>query len=39
MNCINFDQKFEQYMSIWVKNNSEKYKNNMDVIEGMMPEV
>lgn len=39
MNCINFDQKFEQYMSIWVKNNSEKYKNNMDIIEGMMPEV
>ena len=39
MNCINFDQKFEQYMGIWVKNNSEKYKDNMDVIEGMMPEI
>lgn len=39
MNCINFDQKFEQYMTVWVKNNSEKYKDNMDVIEGMMPDI
>lgn len=39
MNCINFDQKFEQYMGVWVKNNAAKYKDNMDVIEGMMPEI
>lgn len=39
MNCINFDQKFEQYMGVWVKNNSEKYKDNMDVMESMMPDV
>ena len=39
MNCINFDQRFEQYMGVWMKNNAEKYKNNMDVIEGMMPDV
>lgn len=39
MNCINFDQKFEQYMTVWVKNNAAKYKDNMDVIEGMMPEI
>ena len=39
MNCINFDQKFEQYMGVWMKNNAEKYKNNMDIIEGMMPDV
>ena len=39
MNCINFDSKFEQYMGVWMKNNAEKYKNNMDVIEGMMPDV
>ncbi len=39
MNCINFDQKFEQYMGVWIKNNAEKYKNNMDVIEGMMPDI
>lgn len=39
MNCINFDQKFEQYMGAWVKNNSEKYKDNMDVMESMMPDV
>ena len=39
MNCINFDQKFEQYMGVWMKNNAAKYKNNMDVIEDMMPDV
>ena len=39
MNCINFDQKFEQYMGIWIKNHADEYKNNMDVIEGMMPEI
>ena len=39
MNCINFDQKFEQYMGVWMKNNAAKYKNNMDIIEGMMPDV
>lgn len=39
MNCIDFDKKFEQYTAVWVKNNAEKYKNNMDVIEGMMPDI
>ena len=39
MDCINFDRQFEQYLADWVKKNSAKYKNNMDVIEGMMPEV
>lgn len=39
MNCINFDQKFEQYMTVWVKNNAAKYKDNMDVIEDMMPDI
>ena len=39
MNCINFDQKFEQYMGVWMKNNAAKYKNNLDIIEGMMPDV
>ncbi|MBR2942745.1 MAG: hypothetical protein IKB82_05035 [Clostridia bacterium] len=39
MNCINFDQKFEQYMGVWIKNHADEYKNNMDVIEGMMPEI
>jgi len=39
MNCINFDQKFEQYMGVWIKNNADKYKNNMDVVEGMMPDI
>ena len=32
MNCINFDQKFEQYMGVWMKNNAAKYKNNMDCL-------
>lgn len=39
MNCVDFDKKFEAYMRIWVKNNSERYKNNMDVIEAMMPDI
>lgn len=39
MNCINFDLKFEQYMGVWVKNNAAKYKDNMDTIEAMMPEI
>ena len=39
MECINFDREFERYLAAWVKKNSAKYKNNMDVIEGMMPDV
>ena len=39
MNCIDFDKKFEAYMRAWVKNNSERYKDNMDVIEAMMPDI
>lgn len=39
MKCINFDKQFEQYTLDWMKKNAAKYKNNMDVIEGMMPDV
>ena len=39
MKCINFDRAFERYMAEWMKENSEKYKDDMDVIEDMMPEV
>lgn len=39
MKCINFDRAFERYMAEWIKENSEKYKDDMDVIEGMMPDV
>ena len=39
MNCINFDQQFERYTREWMEKNAEKYNNNMDVIEAMMPEV
>lgn len=39
MKCINFDRAFEHYMAEWIKENSEKYKDDMDVIEDMMPDV
>lgn len=39
MKCINFDRAFESYMAEWMKENSEKYKDDMDVIEDMMPDV
>lgn len=39
MKCIDFDHQFELYTAQWVKDNAEKYKNNMDVIEMMMPDV
>lgn len=39
MKCINFDRAFERYVAEWIKKNSEKYKDDMDVIEDMMPDV
>ena len=39
MKCINFDRAFERYMAGWMKENSEKYKDDMDVIEDMIPDV
>lgn len=39
MKCIDFDKQFERYTRSWMERNAEKYKNNMDVIEAMMPEV
>lgn len=39
MKCINFDRAFERYMAEWIKENSEKYKDDMDVIEDMMPDI
>ena len=39
MKCINFDRAFERYMAEWMKESSEKYKDDMDVIEDMMPDV
>ncbi|MBQ2833470.1 MAG: hypothetical protein IJE71_02585 [Clostridia bacterium] len=39
MNCIDFDKKFEAYTRGWMARNAERYNNNMDVIEGMMPDV
>jgi len=39
MKCIDFDKQFERYTRSWMEKNAEKYKNNMDVIEAMMPDV
>lgn len=39
MKCIDFDKQFESYTRSWMTRNAEKYNNNMDVIEGMMPEI
>ena len=39
MELIDFDKAFERYMGVWIKENSEKYKDDMDVIENMIPDV
>lgn len=39
MKCIDFDKAFERYMGVWIKENAEKYNDNMDIIEGMMPDI
>ena len=39
MECINFDNQFQRYMANWMKDNSEKYNDNMDVIEDMLPDI
>jgi len=39
MICIDFDKQFERYTRDWMEKNAEKYNNNMDIIEAMMPEI
>lgn len=39
MKCIDFDRQFEAHTRSWMAKNAEKYENNMDVIEGMMPDI
>ena len=39
MKCIDFDKQFERYTRDWMEKNAEKYNNNMDTIEAMMPEI
>lgn len=39
MKCIDFDRQFEAYTREWMEKNADKYNNNMDVIEAMMPEI
>lgn len=39
MNCMNFDEKFQDYMTEWVQENAAKYGNNYDRLEEKMPEV
>lgn len=36
---INFDERFEAYASLWMRENTALYKNNMDAMEAKMPEV
>ncbi|MGN0990648.1 MAG: hypothetical protein ACI4O4_04255, partial [Candidatus Ventricola sp.] len=39
MKCIDFDKQFERYTREWMAKNAEKYNNDMDAIEAMMPEI
>ncbi|MGN0997906.1 MAG: hypothetical protein ACI4PG_13445 [Candidatus Ventricola sp.] len=39
MKCIDFDRQFEAYTRAWVAKHAQQYGNNMDVIEGMMPDI
>lgn len=39
MKCIDFDKQFERYTREWMEKNAEKYNNNMDTIEAMMPDI
>ena len=39
MKCIDFDKQFERYTRAWMEKNAGKYKNNMDQIEAMMPDI
>lgn len=39
MKCVDFDRQFERYTREWVKENAEKYNNDMDAIEAMMPDI
>lgn len=39
MKIINFDEKFQEYVTKWMQENEEKYKNNIDRMEAKMPEV
>ncbi|MED9822597.1 MAG: hypothetical protein U0J65_11315 [Christensenellales bacterium] len=39
MECMDFDKQFERYTRDWMAKNAEKYHNDMDVIEAMMPDV
>jgi len=39
MKCIDFDRQFEAYTRLWMEKNADKYNNNMDVIEAMMPDI
>lgn len=39
MECINFDERFEQYAAGWMRDNAAKYKNNLNRMEAAMPDV
>lgn len=39
MQCINFDEKFEQYVTQWMEENAAAYRHNVDRMEAQMPAV
>ena len=39
MKCIDFDKQFERYTREWMAKNAEKYNNDMDAIEALMPDI
>lgn len=39
MRYLNFDERFQAYMTEWVQNNAARFGNNYDRLEGKMPEV
>ncbi|MCL1963905.1 MAG: hypothetical protein FWF69_02450 [Firmicutes bacterium] len=39
MNCINFDTRFEQYATEWMRKHAAEYKNSISRMEAKIPEV
>ncbi|MBR1709572.1 MAG: hypothetical protein IJ719_12200 [Clostridia bacterium] len=39
MKSLNFDAAFESYLRQWMKDNAEKFANNMDRLEEMVPDI
>jgi hypothetical protein len=39
MECVNFDKQFERFAAQWMRENADKYGNNVDRMEARMPDV